>query len=245
MEIISVEGIVLSSVKYKENSKILNILTKNKGLIGVIAKGALSEKSTLRVVSENYSYANFHIYYKEGKLSTLKEADTIDYFINIKSDIEKFGYMSYLTELTKDVYKENASSDIYEIFKSALIKINEGLNPKVITNIVEIKYLNYLGVGLNLEGCCECGKTTNIVNVSLVKGGYVCAFHKTNEKQYSESTLKMLKGYQLVDINKISELKIKKDIINEIDEFLNIYYREYTGLYLKSKSFLNNVKSNY
>ena len=244
MEIISVEGIVVSSVKYKENSKILNILTKDKKMIGVIAKGALSEKSHLRVVSENYTYANFQIYYKENKLSTLKEADPIDYFMNIKSDIERFGFMSYLTELTKDVYKENASDNIYEIYKNALIKINEGFDPKIITNIVEVKYLNYLGVGLNLEGCCECGKTTNIVNISLIKGGYVCAFHKTNEKQYSQNTLKLLKGYLYIDISKISELKIKKEVSNEIDEFLNTYYKEYTGLYLKSKSFLNNIKSN-
>ena len=82
MEIVKVEGIVLKSVKYNENSKILNILTKEYGLIGVMAKGALKEKSPLRVVSENFTYANFQIYYKKDKISTLIEADVIDYLFN-------------------------------------------------------------------------------------------------------------------------------------------------------------------
>ena len=47
MEIISIEGFVVGTLKYGESSKILNILTKEKGIIGVIAKGALSEKSKL------------------------------------------------------------------------------------------------------------------------------------------------------------------------------------------------------
>ena len=146
-----------------------------------------------------------------------------------------------MTELTKDVFKENGSSDIFDIYKNAILKIEEGLNPKVITNIVEIKYLNYLGVGLYLDGCAVCSKAS-IVSMSINKGGYVCAFHRTNEKEYSINTLKMFKAYYLIDISSIKELKIKEETINDIDEFLNIYYKEYTGLYLKSKNFLNMVK---
>lgn len=125
MEIISIEGFVVSSLKYGENSKILNILTREKGIIGVIAKGALNEKSKLRVISNLFTYAVFHIYYKENKLSTLISADVKNYFINIRSDIEKMGYMSYLTELTRNVYKQASEDVVYNIFISALLKIEE------------------------------------------------------------------------------------------------------------------------
>lgn len=241
MEVISITGIVVNTLKYGENSKIINILTKEKGIIGVICKGALGEKSKLRVVSNNFIYANFHMYYKEGKLGTLISADVIDYFLNIKSDIVKFSYMSYLCDLAKNVYKENNDPEIYDILISALLKINDGLDPKIITNIVEIKYLTFLGVGLNLDGCSVCG-LTSVVSMSINKGGYVCAFHKGNLKDMDAATLKMFKAYYYIDINKISELNIKKNIADEIDRFLNIYYKEYTGLYLKSKNFIDKVK---
>ena len=46
------------------------------------------------------------ISYKENGLSTLVDGDIINYFENIKSDITKIGYLSYLTELVTGVYKE-------------------------------------------------------------------------------------------------------------------------------------------
>ena len=240
MEIISIDGIVINTLKYGESSKIINILTREKGVIGVIAKGALKEKSKLRVISNNFTYANFQLYYKENKLGTLVSADIKNNFLNIKSDIIKFGYMGYLTDLAKNVSKETNSENVYDILINSLLKIEEGLNPKVITNIAEIKYLPYLGVGLNLDGCTVCG-LTSVVSMSMSKGGYVCAFHKTTEKSMSESVLKMFKAYYYIDISKITELNIKENVINEIDNFLNHYYKEYTGLYLKSKAFLDNI----
>ena len=195
----------------------------------------------MRVISNNFIYANFHLYYKEGKLGTLISADVINYFINIKSDIVKFSYMSYLVDLAKNVYKENNSSDIYDILINALLKIEDNLNPKIITNIVEIKYLTYLGVGLNLDGCSVCG-LTSVVSMSYNKGGYVCINHVGKDKVMDDVTLKLFKAYYYIDISKISELNIKEKVVNEIDHFLNIYYKEYTGLYLKSKSFLDKIK---
>lgn len=242
MEIISIEGFVLNTLKYGENSKILNILTNDKGIIGVISKGCLKEKSKLRVVSANFVYAVFHIYYKENKLGTLISADVINYLINTKSDIEKLGYLSYLSELTKNVYKHSNNPNIYDIFISAIKKQEEGFNSKVITNIVEIKFLNYLGVGLYLDGCVVCDEG-KVVSISHNKGGYVCSKHRTTEPLYDASVLKMIKLYYYVDISKISELNIKDDVINQIDNFLTIYYKDYTGLYLKSKNFLDNIKS--
>lgn len=243
MDIISIEGIIVSSIKYGESSKILNILTKDKGIIGVIAKGALKEKSKLRVVSNNFTYANFHICFKEGKLSTLVSADVINYFMNIKTDIVKFGYLGYLVDLARNVYKDNNSIDIYNILISALLKIEDNFNPKVIASIVMIKYLEYLGVGLYLDGCSVCDNT-NVVSMSHSKGGYVCAKHATNEPSMDATVLKMFKAYYCIDISKISELNIKDKVIDEIDYFLTNYYKDYTGLYLKSRKFLENINSN-
>ena len=47
--------------------------------------------------------------------------------------------------------------------------------------------------------------------------------------------------YYYVDIDKISKLDLKDDVINEVNNFIDDYYDRYTGLYLKSKSFLRNI----
>ena len=235
-----VEGIIASSVNYGETSKIVNILTKE-GMIGAIAKGAKNIKSPLRSFTVNLTYGSFYLYYNDNKLSTLKSADIICEFKNIKKDIILISYMSFLIDLATQVMKKNNDEEIYNLLVTTLYKIDEGLNPMVMTNILELKYLDYLGVGFDFNTCCKCGKKSNIVTIDPDAGGYICKNCYTNEIIYDSKTLKMLRMYYLVDIKSISELKISDNVVKNINYFVNTYYDRYTGLYLKSKKFLNEL----
>lgn len=235
-----VEGIIASSVNYGETSKIVNILTKD-GMIGAIAKGAKNIKSPLRSFTVNLIYGSFYLYYNDNKLSTLKSADIICEFKNIKKDIILISYMSFLIDLATQVMKQNNDEEIYNLLVTTLYKIDEGLNPMVMTNILELKYLDYLGVGFDFNTCCKCGKKSNIVTIDPDAGGYICKNCYTNEIIYDSKTLKMLRMYYLVDIKSISELKISDNVVKNINYFVNTYYDRYTGLYLKSKKFLNEL----
>ncbi|MDD2409202.1 MAG: DNA repair protein RecO [Bacilli bacterium] len=235
-----IEGIIISEINYGETSKIINILTKN-GIVGVMAKGSKSLKSPLRSYTQKFTYGKFYLYYKENKLSILKSVDIINDLINIKTNIELIGYLSYISDLTYQVMKQNYDEDLYNIYINAILKINDGLNAKIICNIVELKALDYLGVGINFNTCTKCGNTKNIITINLDEGGYICKNCYNNEKRFDEKTIKMLRMYYLVDISSISDLKISEKVINNINDFINIYYERYTGLYLKSKKFLDSI----
>ncbi len=241
MKIISVDGIVVSSTPFKENSKILNIFTKDMGIIGCVSKGCKNLKSKLRLISDKFAYGTFHMYYKENGLSTLIDGDIKDYFINIKSDILKISYLTYICELSMNVYKESNSDEVYPLMESAILKIEQGHDPKIITNILELQYLEYLGINLNLDNCVTCG-SNKVVTLSLSKGGYVCALHITNEPLISEKVMKMLRLYYYVDISKISELDIDEEVSNEINHIIEEYYEEYSGVFVKSKKMLKDLE---
>lgn len=244
MEIVCVKGIVLSTTPFKENSKILNILTKEYGLIGVVSKGCKKLNSKLRLLSEKFAYANFNIYYKKDNLSTLVDGSIINYFENIKSDIYKLSYLSYLSELTSGVYKESESEDIYDLFINAIMKIEEGLDYKIISNILELQYLEYLGINLCLDNCVVCG-SSKVSTISLSKGGYVCQNCRTNEIIYDEKVIKLLRLYNYVDISKITSLDIDKSVSDKINDIIDEYYDTYSGIHPKSKKFLKDLeKSN-
>lgn len=237
-----VEGIILSETPYKESSKILNVYTKKYGLIGMIAKGAKSLKSPLRALTNKYTYGYFYIYYKENKLSLLTQVDIINNFFNIKSDIVLIGYMTYLCDLSYQVLKENDTSQIFDILINGLIKINDNLDPLIISNIIELKYLDYLGVSLNLDKCVKCSSTKNIITIDGDVGGFICKNCLKDEQIVNSKTIKMIRMYYYVDISSITSIKISETVKNEINTFLNKYYDRYTGLYLKSKEFLNKFK---
>ena len=74
-----VEGIVVSGVDYKESSKIINVLSPQYGVIGIIAKGTKKVNSNLSSVSSKLTYGYFHVKYNSKGLSTLLEVDVIYY----------------------------------------------------------------------------------------------------------------------------------------------------------------------
>lgn len=241
MKIISIDGIVISSMPFKESSKIINIFTPDKGIIGCIAKGAKSIKSKLRIPSEKFAYGTFHIYYKENGLSTLIDADIKNYFINIKSDILKVSYLTYICDLSSNVYKECNNNEVYYLMENAILKIEEGMNPKIITNILEVQFLEYMGISLNLDNCVSCG-STKISTLSLPRGGYICSKCRKDEPLVSEKVLKLLRLYYYVDISKITNLDIDLDVANMINKIIDEYYEEYSGVYLHSKKILKTLE---
>lgn len=235
------EGIIVSETPYGESSKIINILTKDEGIIGVMAKGAKKIKSSLRVATEKFTLGIFDVYYHKDKLSTLVSADIINPLLNIKTDIVKIGYLTYVVELAHQTAKQCRDNAIYKILKSAILKIESGLDPMIMTNILELKMLDYLGVGIDLDKCIKCGNSTDIVTISGDEGGYICKDCHTGEIIYSDKTIKMFRLYYYVDIDSITDLKISGEVVANINTILTEYYDRFTGLYLKSKNFLKSV----
>ena len=241
MVLTEVEGFILSETPYGETSKIINVFTSSYGVIGIICKGAKSLKSKNRVSTMRLTYAKFNIYLKQGKLSTLVSADIINPLKRIKEDIVLISYLSYITELTNQVIKQSNSQKIYDDFISAILKIEEGLDPLVITNILELKYLSQLGVLFSLDECVICGSKKNIATIDADKGGFICLNCLTNEVIVDKKVIKMLRMYYYVNIKSISNIKIEDNIKDVINKFLDMYYEKYTGLYLNSKNFLKNL----
>ena len=236
-----VEGIVLSETNYSESSKILNVLTKEYGKIGILSKGCRSIRSKLRGVSAKLVYGFFHIYYKPNGLSTLISVDVINPLRHLTTDLMCVSYAAYLSELIEQVVKQSEDEAIYTSFISTLLKIEEGYDPGILTNILELKMLDALGVRPMVDGCAYCGSDRAIVTLSSSAGGYVCQNCYQNEKLVSDKTIKVLRMFYYVDIAKISKLEISSVVKKELNWFIEDYYDRYTGLYLKSKQFLRSL----
>ena len=141
-----IKGIVVNERSYSETSKIINILTEEDGIIGLIAKGAKGLKSPLRNVTTKLTYGLFNIRYKEKGLSTLISVDIIDPLKQIKKDITMISYASFIADLSEQVVKHSNNQNVFSLLSNSLLKINEGFDPMVISNILELKYLDFLGV---------------------------------------------------------------------------------------------------
>lgn len=241
LEVMKVEGIVIVEVNYSESSKILKVLTRDYGVISVMSKGCRNLKSKLRGVSSKFSYGDFHLYYKENGISTLVAVDIKNSFRNILMNIDNISYATYLLDLVEQVSKHSNDKELFSNLVNTLIKIDEGYDVRVLTNILELKMLDFLGIRPVIDGCSICGSSKKIVTIDPTSGGYICQECYHNEKIYNEKTIKLIRMFYYVDISKITKLDVHDDIKKEINEFIDLYYDRYSGLYLKSKVFLKNL----
>ena len=236
-----IEGIVISEYPFEESSKIIKIFTKE-GIVDVIAKGAKKLKSPFFSVTSKLSYGIFNITYKDNGLSKLIDVDILNDYRNIKKDISKVSYATYITELVNKVYKHESNSAIFDLYIQCLDKITYGYDPIIITDILRLKLLDYLGIKPIIDRCVNCGNTTDIATISSAYGGLLCINCLKNDKIVSPKTINLIRGLYYIDISKISKIDIPNDIRREINEFIDDYYDRYSGIYLKSKIFLDVVK---
>ena len=237
-----IEGIVVSEIDYKESSKIINVLTNEFGIIGLIARGTKQVKSKLSGVTSKLTYGYFHVNYKENGLSNLIEVDVIDKFKNIRKDINLMSYSLYLLELAEKVYKHDNDFEIYNMLIASLKKIDEGYDYKVIANIFELKMLDFLGIRPVIDECVNCGNKMDIVTISSYRGGYLCKNCCQGEVIVNIKTIKLLRMFYYVDISKITKLEVSDNVKEELSRFIYDYYDRYSGLYLKSREFLQNLE---
>lgn len=237
-----VEGIVLKETLYSETSKIIQVLTKEYGLISIIAKGASSVKSPLRSLTIPFLYGKFLINYKKDKLSILKNGSVIKLYGSSIKDLKIYAYISYLSELTYNVLKENNDKEIFSTLKDGLDKIMDGFNPEVIKNIIEFKYLDYLGITPNLDICHKCNEEKEPYAIDGKIGGFICANCYKDEIKVSSNYKKVLNRFRDVNIKEIKEIKLSKEDERIINTFLDEYYETYSAIYVNSKKFLYSFK---
>lgn len=233
-----IEGIIIGTVDYKESSKILNILTATEGLIGVIAKGCKNPRSRISATSNVLTYGIFYLNYYKGSIPMLLEVDIKDTFKYIKKDLLKTNYAIFLLELATQAYKHDKSNRIYELLIEGLKKMNEGYDSQIITNIIELKLLQYLGIKPVVEYCVNCQNTKDILTISSYKGGYLCKNCVGTEPIYQLKTIQLIRMFYYIDLSKITKIEVSTVVKKELSSFIDDYYERYSGLYLKSKNLL-------
>ena len=236
-----VEGVIVSELDWQETSKIINVVTKEYGRIGMIAKGARQLKSKLRTGTMMMTHGIFDIYYKPDKLSILKEVEVKNDYPHIKNDLNKLASASFVIDIFNQVIKNDFEKAWYNDFIATLNKIDEGYDANIITNIFMLKVMQMLGIMPELNSCISCNDKANIVTFSIIKGGFVCHNCTENDQIFSEKTIKLLRMLSYVDISKITKLDIKPEIAKELDLVINQYFEEYSGLYLNSKKIMDKL----
>jgi len=241
-----VEGIVLKSIDYGESNKILTIFSREKGKFGAVARGAKKPTSRLASVSQPFTYAYF-LCQIGSSLATIQQGENIDTFKTIKEDLFLTAYASYVVELLdKGVDEKSANPYLFELLYETLRHFSEGYDPKIIKNIFEVKMLGVLGFRPVVTECVSCHDVDGPFVFSVSEGGILCSNCSVRDPHHlkvSPNTIKLLKLFFYIDIKRIGNINVKDITKKELDQCIQSYYDAYSGIYLKTKKFLDSMES--
>ncbi|MGG4491822.1 DNA repair protein RecO [Metabacillus idriensis] len=240
------EGIVIRTNDYGETNKIVKIYTRELGKVGVMARGAKKPNSRLTSSTQLFTYGYF-LFQKSSGLGGLQQGETISSMRGIREDIFLTAYASYAAELLDKSTEQNEPNPfLFELFSQTLQRLNEGIDPDVLLYIFEMKIVNVLGMYPQLDSCVNCGSKDGTFHFSIRENGFIC--HRCFEAdpyrlQISQATVKLLRLFYYFDLERLGRVTVKPETKAEIKMVIDSYYSEYSGIFLKSKKFLDQIES--
>lgn len=170
-------GLVIRSMNYGENDKIITIFTREQGKITAMAKGARNTKSIFLGATQLFSYCDF-VYYTGRSFAYLNQVELKESFHKLRNDLDKLAKAAYMTEAVYQAFEDyQGDEQILRLLLNLLYFINEGSaeDDGVVLLAFQLKLLTYLGFAPDLVHCIRCGSDQHQAGISRLDGSAVCS----------------------------------------------------------------------
>lgn len=254
MNQIETNALIIKGSNYGESDRIMTLITEDLGRIKGIAKGA--RKSLKRFGGSLEPFALVKLQLKQGRdLAFINDARVVKSYKEIKNDIVKISYGSYILELADLFSNENHHHDkssvkrYFDITLESLEKLSTAKEAEVVVREFEIRLLSLSGYMPSLLECTSCG--CNIFQIkeelspqgtafSHSRGGVVCSKCRGQDNSLfdfiSPGTLMTLSGV----LN--GKISFTKDALHESGRLLSAFISQHLGKRLKSVDFIEHMK---
>ncbi|MPY96231.1 MAG: DNA repair protein RecO [Acidimicrobiia bacterium] len=167
-------GIVLRTWRLGEADRIVSVLTRHHGKVRAVAKGARKTRSRFAARLQPSRHLSLQLFAGRGDLDTVTQAETVDGFTAIASDLGRLGRASVMLEVTEHVSLDREPNvALYQLLLGALRTLEAADRPLVLTGFL-LKLLTQEGVQPALDGCVSCGEREDLVTYDTASGGVRC-----------------------------------------------------------------------
>lgn len=176
----NVKGLIIRETDFGEYDRYITVLTEWNTKITVLCKGVRRRRSPFAAVLHLFSYTEFTLFENKGRY-TLTEAQALDSFWGITSDILAYALCCYFSQLTESGLTEYRPEEDGEdrqpylrLFLCALYSLtSQKRKPSLVKAAYEMRFMSMLGYTPDLSGCVVCGKEPAYFSVE--NGNCLCA----------------------------------------------------------------------
>lgn len=172
--IFSCDGLVIRSVDYGENDKIITLLTPDRGKLSISVKGAKSVRTKWGGATSVFAYGNYTLY-KKGDFHYLREASVTAPFFGLTRDILKMSLASYMCDVACDVTGEDVPApDVLRLTLNSFHAMVSSDKPlSLIKAAFELRAAAFSGFAPDLTGCFICGEPNPREPIFDIMNGHV------------------------------------------------------------------------
>lgn len=219
-DIITVTGMVISSMPVNDYDRRVVLLTKERGKISAFAKGARRMNSPLMGCSNPFAFGTFKVY--EGRTSyNIQGADIDNYFQEISTDIDCVYYGIYFMELADYYSYENidASRELNLLYAAFKALRKEAIPNALVRYIFELKMMVLHGTYPQCFECDICKSEDGLLYFSAAKAAVYCDKCVGNAPDaigISQSTLYALQYIITTPIAKLFSFTVNEEVLVEL-----------------------------
>lgn len=240
-------GLVLFRRPYREHDLLVKFLTRDYGPAMFFIRGGQRKGSKLAPAILPFCYGTYVGWLAPGELSYLVAAKEVHQLKHIAPDLEANAYATYLLDLVGQAFDEGQGIGAwYDQVLAALLLIEDGKDPQVITNVLEVQLLGRFGVAPLWDGCVICGRSDRLLDYSEAFGGVLCSDHWDRDEHrlhLSSKVVSYLRLFAHLNLAKVDQVTVDPATRRGLRRALDQIYNDQVGLRLKSKHFLDSLAS--
>jgi len=168
------QAVVLRSWKLGEADRIVSLHTRDHGKVRGVAKGVRRTKSKFGARLEPLSHVSVQLYRGKGELDTITQVETIDRFVHLRDDPDRFARGEAMLEAVDQVAQDREPDPrLHVMLTRGLATLDREDSPLVVAAFF-LKLLAHEGLQPQLDACVSCGADGPIEAFDLHEGGVLC-----------------------------------------------------------------------
>lgn len=247
MPLYTANAIVLRRMNFGETDRIASLLTREKGKLSAIAKGARKPISRLAGPTELFTYCKVQL--ATGRtLDVITQAEGKESFPRIRGDLRRIAHATYMLELVDGMVEEREpNANLFDLLLSALYLMDRPNDPEKIVRMFELQLMKVLGYEPTLDRCLPCGHAVPAEEIffSPSVGGIICRECGPLPEDaigISRESVDVMRELLTADAGHVERMEIPREAMDQIGKVMRWHIRYRAERELKSIEFLQALK---
>ncbi len=174
--LVSTTGIVLRTLPYRDTSLIVQILTRDRGRIGLMARGVRKRPGA----PAPFQQGTVTFYHRPARdLQTLKEFAVREARLGLARSLVRYNGAALLTELVLRTVAQDAPEEVYAALDHALDGLDQAPEPRAWPTLLAgaWRLVALLGYGPALDACSRCGRppeSDEVMRFDVSQAAFTC-----------------------------------------------------------------------